>query len=443
MVDSESTSASMIVSCGRWHAPHEVAIVNPETKEVCARNEVGEIGCRGRASAAGYWRNEVATQRAFGAFSRSGKGPFLRTGDLGFVYRHELFITGRLKDCIIVRGRNHYPQDIEESVEESHPALRRNGSAAFCLEQDGHERVVVVRQVKRQFKGNLDEIIETVRKAIAENHELQAFAIVLVKTGGLPKTSSGKVQRQLCKALFSENKLPVLDKAYLTIRNESENEGARIQQDSLLAMDMGKRRAALRTYIRHAVARVLHRPFDHTSGNCALASLGFDSLMLAELKHTIEAELAISLSLERLFGADIDGIAEDMLGQIETASYSTDGVSSLERVRDRKYAPASYSQEQIWLIQELFPETSAYNLPVALCLQGELDAAVLKRSLDAIWARHEGLRSVFVVEEGEPRVELLPVEKGVPLVEHDLRGIGDAEAKLKELMMAEAQAPLI
>ncbi|HEY2234110.1 MAG TPA: AMP-binding protein, partial [Candidatus Angelobacter sp.] len=441
VVDSASTSASTIVSCGRWHTPHKVAIVNPETKEECATDQVGEVWVAGPSVATGYWRNEVATQHAFGSFSRSGKGPFLRTGDLGFVYRHELFITGRLKDCIIVRGRNHYPQDIEESVEESHPALRRNGSAAFCLEQDGHERVVLVSQVKRQFKGNLDEIIETVRKVIAENHELQAFAIVLVKTGGLPRTSSGKVQRQLCKALFSENKLPVLRQSILDDRSESENKEARIQRDSLLAMDMGKRRAALRTYIRHAVVRVLRRPFDHTSGNCALASLGFDSLMLAELKHTIEAELAISLSLERLFGADIDSIAEDMLGQIETASYSTDGMSSPERVRDRKYAPASHSQEQIWLIQELFPETSAYNLPIALCLREKLNAAVLQRSLDAIWARHEGLRSVFVVEEGEPRVELLPVERGVPLLEHDLRGIGDAEAKLKELMMVEAQAP--
>ena len=165
MVDPESASASTIVGCGRWHAPHKVAIVNPETKKVCPPNEVGEIWVAGPSVAAGYWRNEAATQRAFG--SLSGKGPFLRTGDLGFVYRRELFVTGRLKDCIIVRGRNHYPQDIEESVEESHPALRRNGSAAFCLEQDGHERVVVVCQVKRQFKGNLDEVIETIRKAIS------------------------------------------------------------------------------------------------------------------------------------------------------------------------------------------------------------------------------------------------------------------------------------
>ncbi|HEY6249857.1 MAG TPA: AMP-binding protein, partial [Candidatus Angelobacter sp.] len=315
VVDPESTSASTIVGCGRWHAPNEVAIVNPETKEMCPADEVGEIWVSGPSVAAGYWRNETATQQTFGSFLRSGQGSFLRTGDLGFVYRHELFITGRLKDCIIIRGRNHYPQDIEESVDDSHPALRRNGSAAFCLERDGHERVVVVSQVKRQFKGNLDEVIDTIRKAIAENHEIQAFAIVLVKTGGLPRTSSGKIQRQLCKALFSENKLPALRQSVLDDSSEDENEGAPIQRDGLLAMDMGNRRAALRTYIRHAVARVLRRPFDHTSGNCALASLGFDSLMLAELKYTIEAELAVSFSLERLFGANIDGIAEDMLGQ--------------------------------------------------------------------------------------------------------------------------------
>jgi acyl-CoA synthetase (AMP-forming)/AMP-acid ligase II len=178
VVDPESASAATIVGCGRWRAPHKVAIVDPETKEVCRSGKVGEIWVSGPSITAGYWRNEVATQHAFGAFSRLGKGPFLRTGDLGFIYHRELFITGRLKDCIIVRGRNHYPQDIEESLEKSHPALRPNGSAAFCLEADGHERVVVVCQVKRQFKGNLDEIIETIRKAIAENHEIQAFAIV-------------------------------------------------------------------------------------------------------------------------------------------------------------------------------------------------------------------------------------------------------------------------
>ena len=439
MVDSKSTSASMIVSCGRWQAPHEVAIVNPETKKVCATDEVGEVWVSGPSVAAGYWRNETATRHAFGSLSGSGKGPFLRTGDLGFVYRDELFITGRLKDCIIVRGRNHYPQDIEENVEESHPALRRNGSAAFCLEQDGRERVVVVSQVKRQFKGNLDEIIEAIRKATAENYELQAFAIVLVKTGGLPKTSSGKVQRQLCKALFAENKLPVLRQSILDATSEGENEAVRIQRDSLLAMDMDTRRAALQTYIRHVVARILRRPLDHASGS-ALASLGFDSLMLAELKHTIEVELTISLSLERLFGADIDGIAEDVLGQIETAAYSTEGMGALERVKDRKYFPVSYSQEQIWLIQELFPGTAAYNLPAALCLRGELDVEALKRSLDGIWARHEGLRSVFVSVEGEPRVELLPVEMGLPLMEHDLRGVDDAEGQLKGWMEEEAKA---
>src|SRR5438270_6276982 len=441
LVDSESKPASTIVGCGRWHAPHEVVIVNPETKEVCPTDEVGEVWISGPSITAGYWRNKAATQQTFGLFLASGQGPFLRTGDLGFVYRDELFITGRLKDCIIVRGRNHYPQDIEESVEESHPALRRNGSAAFCLERDGRERVVVVCQVKRQFKGNFDEIIDGIRKAIAENHEIQAFAIVLVKTGGLPKTSSGKIQRQLSKALFQEDKLSILRQSILDDSSEGKTEGAPIQRDDLLAMDTGSRRVALRTYVRHAVARVLRRSLDHISGNSTLASLGLDSLMLADLKHAMERELAISISTERLFGADVDGIAEDLLSQIESATYSKEGNSPLERIRDRKHIPASYPQEQLWLIQQLFPETSAYNLATALCLRGEVDARVLKRSLDAIWARHEGLRSVFVVVEGEPRVELLPAETGLPLPEHDLRGVTDAEAKLKEWMIVEAQAP--
>ncbi|HBY79455.1 MAG TPA: AMP-dependent synthetase, partial [Cyanobacteria bacterium UBA11148] len=139
----------------------------------------------------------------------TNEGPFLRTGDLGFVQNDELFITGRLKDLIIIRGRNHYPQDIELTVEQSHPALRPGCGAAFTVEVDDSERLVIVQEVERSYlrKLEVDNVVEAIRRAISQHYELQVDAIVLLKTGSIPKTSSGKIQRHACKTGFLDNTL--------------------------------------------------------------------------------------------------------------------------------------------------------------------------------------------------------------------------------------------
>jgi len=141
----------------------------------------------------------------------SQEGPFLRTGDLGFVYDDELFIAGRSKDLIIIRGSNHYPQDIELSVEQSHPALQASGGAAFSLEVKGEEQLVVVQELTRtQRNADQTEIFRAIRKAISENHDLQVYAIVLLKPLSVPKTSSGKIQRHAAKAGYLSGALEVL-----------------------------------------------------------------------------------------------------------------------------------------------------------------------------------------------------------------------------------------
>jgi acyl-CoA synthetase (AMP-forming)/AMP-acid ligase II len=136
----------------------------------------------------------------------------LRTGDLGFLRDGELFVTGRIKDVLIIRGRNHYPQDIELTVEQSHPALRTSCGAAFTVTVNGEEKLIVVQEVDRSWLRKLEEdkVITTIRKAVTQQHELQVYATFLIKTNTIPKTSSGKIQRRLCREKLITDNLEVL-----------------------------------------------------------------------------------------------------------------------------------------------------------------------------------------------------------------------------------------
>lgn len=199
------SESRMFVGCGRPYPNTTVTIVDPESLTRCEKQQVGEIWLSGSSVASGYWNRPQQTKETFQAYlADTGEGPFLRTGDLGFLLNDELFITGRLKDVMIIRGQNHYPQDIELTVQESHPALRPNCGAVFSVEVEGQERIVVVQEVERSYLRELkeDEVFATICKAVSQEHQLQIYGIVLLKTPSIPKTSSGKIQRHACRQLF-------------------------------------------------------------------------------------------------------------------------------------------------------------------------------------------------------------------------------------------------
>lgn len=242
--EQEGTRA--IVGCGHSWLDQKILIVDPELLTPCPANQVGEIWVSGPSVAQGYWNRADETKQTFHAYladidvsvqgfapensavaaqelavSMQGessavgrsRGPFLRTGDLGFLQDGELFITGRIKDLMIIRGQNHYPQDIELTVEKSHLSLRPSCGAAFSVEVKGQERLVVVQEVERSYlrKLNVNEVAENIRRAVAAEHGLQVYAMVLVKTGSILKTSSGKVQRHACRAGFLSGSLNVVE----------------------------------------------------------------------------------------------------------------------------------------------------------------------------------------------------------------------------------------
>ncbi|MEQ1504510.1 MAG: AMP-binding protein, partial [Myxococcota bacterium] len=196
-------------------APGSVWIVDPETRVPAALGAVGEIWVRSDSVADGYWNKPELSAATFAATTAdTGEGPFLRTGDLGFVRDGALFVTGRSKDLLILRGRNHYPQDLERTAELAHPALRLGCSAAFAIDRDGEERAVVAIEVGRPPE-DPGAVVEAIRAAVAADHDVALDAVILLAPRSLPKTSSGKVQRRACRAAWQAGELAVVHQALL------------------------------------------------------------------------------------------------------------------------------------------------------------------------------------------------------------------------------------
>jgi 8-amino-7-oxononanoate synthase len=210
-VEPAGAGARPLVGCGGNLPDQTIVIANPETMTVCEPNKIGEIWVGGPSVAQGYWQRPDTTAAMFRAVLKdTGQGPFLRTGDLGFIRDGELFVTGRLKDLIIVRGVNYYPQDIELTVQRSHPRLRLDCGAACTIEHNDQELLVLVQEIDRHKQGQLESMYEAICRAVALEHELRPDAIVLVRAGSIPKTSSGKIQRHACRKGFYEGTLDVV-----------------------------------------------------------------------------------------------------------------------------------------------------------------------------------------------------------------------------------------
>lgn len=236
---TEDESAKTVVGCGYAWNGQKILVVNPETLRVCSPGKIGEIWVQGESIAKGYWQQPEKTKEIFDAYTKDRvEGPFLRTGDLGYLRSDgELFITGRVKDVIIIRGGNHYPQDIEHTVEASHKSLIPHRSAAFSIEVNREEKLVIAVEVERRFRerqrGNnqeerrsknsdpgfeiqlqdqpiFTEIINDIRQAVVKNHGLQVHKVLLLRVGTIPKTSSGKIQRFACRQGFLENSLNIV-----------------------------------------------------------------------------------------------------------------------------------------------------------------------------------------------------------------------------------------
>jgi len=393
-VAPDDPEARAFISCGRKLPDQKIVVVHPDSMTRCEPDEIGEVWVSGRNVAKGYWGWTEQTQETFSAtLIDTGEGPFLRTGDLGFVREGELFLAGRLKDLIIVRGLNHYPQDIEHTMQASHPGLEPNSGAAFSVDVAGEERLVVIQEIKSRLRSESDEILELIRSSIAASHELQAYSISLIKRGTLPKTTSGKVQRHVCRSMYLNGELTTV----------AEWRAAELSQLEPINLDFAPDSCSdIQGWLVQQVAARVGQPRGEIDVDRPLTHFGLDSLSAIELAHALEEKLDLKLSAARLLGK----ITIVELAHEAMAKTGNGEAGPVERVvhAPETYAdhPLSFGQQAMWYLHQLAPDSPAYNIATAIRIKSPVDVEALERSFSALILRHASLRTTFTAENGKP-----------------------------------------
>jgi 8-amino-7-oxononanoate synthase len=286
VASDEGEDLQALVSCGQSWLGQKIAIVNPNSLTLCPPDSIGEIWVSGPNVAQGYWNQPEETKETFQPrIADTGEEPFLRTGDLGFIKNERLFITGRLKDLIIIRGRNHYPQDIELTVEQSDSKLRSNSGAAFTVRINGEEQLVVIQEVEREHlrKIDVDEVSTRIRRSVAEEHELQIYDVVLIRPLSIPKTSSGKIQRSACRQKYLNNEFEVV-KGRTQLSQIPQQSATESETEVFSSEPM----AFLENWMKGWIARKANVPAKTISSTSQFVDYGLDSVQAVEFASEVE-----------------------------------------------------------------------------------------------------------------------------------------------------------
>ncbi|MFF1700188.1 condensation domain-containing protein, partial [Streptomyces sp. NPDC058257] len=383
--DDAAQPGTTLIGCGDIQGEDRILVVDTETLLPAADDAVGEVWVTGGSVAQGYWRRPELTEQTFAAELAEPDGnSYLRTGDLAFLHQGELFITGRIKDLIVVRGRNHYPQDIEYTAELSHELLMPNRAAAFGLDDGTDERVVLLHEVSRAFRDeHADAVLAAIRTAVTEEHGLALHDIVLVKMGALPRTSSGKIRRRETRERYAADTFVALASggAHAPAAEDSAAE--------LLATD-----PAATAVLAH-VGEVLDLAPGRVSATLPLIAQGLDSLRAVRLRALLETGHGADVPLAVLLG---DTTVEQLASAV-AESKDRGHLVPIGRRDDSVPMTASFGQERLWLLDRL-GAGSAYHVAGGLRVSGALDVGVLERAVGEVIARHEALRTRFVWADG-------------------------------------------
>lgn len=289
---NEGEQTRRLVSCGRPLDNQRILIVDPDSLIPCPPDRVGEIWVAGPGVALGYWSRAEESETTFRArLAETGEGPFLRTGDLGFLKDGELVVTGRLKDLIIVHGANHYPHDLERTTERSHAGLQPGACAVVAFPAGMEEQVVVIAEVQRDRRhDNPGEIIDAVRQAIAVEHGLPVQAVVLVKPASIPRTSSGKVRRQSCRTAYEARTLDVIAcwEADKQSGTGAPARGAKNGRPVLDPPNTTQSREAIQAWLLARIARQVGRQASDLDPRAPFAFYGLDSIAVVGIAEELE-----------------------------------------------------------------------------------------------------------------------------------------------------------
>ncbi|MGO0704670.1 non-ribosomal peptide synthetase [Pseudomonas paracarnis] len=377
---AEPGQGPAIMSCGTSQPDHAVLIADPHTLTELPDQCVGELWATGPSLAHGYWRNPQASAKTF--VQHAGR-TWLRTGDLGFIRDGEVYITGRLKDLLIVRGHNLYPQDIEQTIEREVEGVRKGRVAAFAVNDQGLEGIGIAAEISRSVQKILppEALIKAIRQAVAEACQQAPSVVVLLNPGALPKTSSGKVQRAACAIGHADGSLD----SYAQFPGQ-QGQASEVALES----DLQQRIAAIWCE-QLQLAQV--------AGDDHFFLLGGNSITATQVVARLRESLGLELNLRLLFEAPTLAAFAAAVAQLQQDGGVAQGaMHALSRQED---LPQSLAQNRLWITWQLDPHSSAYTIPGALHLRGELDEDALRQSFQQLIQRHEALRTRFYERDGQ------------------------------------------
>ncbi|MBQ4835995.1 non-ribosomal peptide synthetase [Pseudoalteromonas luteoviolacea] len=386
-----------LVSCGGVEPDVSLQIVNPDSGMVLEEGSVGEIWVGGDSVGLGYWKREALSQSAFYAQLEGYQARFLRTGDLGFVHNGQVFVSGRLKDLIILRGKNYYPQDLEATAQSVSAALKPARGIAFIDEtphQGAQPSVVLIQEVERTSlrKVNFTQLEKSIKQAIYSTFDLH-IEVLLVKPGQVPITSSGKVRRSLCKANYQQDQYQRLNEAQNTASMESP-EQPQWQPNSVVEHFMFD---WLKLHFKQSAQR-----------NKPLLDYGIDSMKAAQLQYDIETELSVIYPMEKLLNTSSLGQLIEELTTLKTTvdaqhTHCTPSGSSATKVNGE----LSTHQAMFWQIDNQSGNTAALNLSLPILIRGTSEQAfcidIFTQALNALIAQQPTLRTVYQEQSGEAK----------------------------------------
>ena len=377
---AEPGQGSAIMSCGTSQPEHAVLIVDPHTLNELPDNSVGELWATGPSIAHGYWRNPEATAKTF--VQHAGR-TWLRTGDLGFIRFGEVYITGRLKDLLIVRGHNLYPQDIEQTIEREVEVVRKGRVAAFAVNDQGLEGIGIAAEISRSVQKILppEALIKAIRQAVAEAYQEAPSVVVLLNPGALPKTSSGKVQRAACALRHADGSLD----SYAQFPYLQGQAG-----DAALDGELQQQIAAIWCEQLQVASVAADDHFFLLGGNSITATQ-----VVARLRET----LGLELNLRMLFEAPTLSTFAAHVAQLQQDGGVAQG--AIHALSRQDELPQSLAQNRLWITWQLDPQSSAYTIPGGLRLRGELDEDAVRLSFQHLIQRHEALRTRFYERDGQ------------------------------------------
>lgn len=386
-ISPDDSKARALTSCGRAILGYDLRIVDPETARSCPAGRVGEIWVAGTGVARGYWRQPNATQESFGwtiEDNPTGSVPFLRTGDLGFLLQGELFVTGRRKDLILINGRNLYPQDLELSAQEAHAGVRSDGVIAVSVDGATSESVVLLVECQgRPDQTQVQALTEAVRQRVGHEHEIGVQEVVALRSGSLPRTSSGKLMRSHAREMYLRGEL---DRRRLG------------KEVSFESSTTGEATAGLQEEVTAIWCEVLGTSTAQLEDD--FLDQGGDSLMATQLASRIASRLGMDLSVGTVFEARRLG---QLIERLATARHTTTAPSTPTGMAVQAGVTTahalSFSQERMWFMHQMAPGSSAYHIPLAIRLRGPVDAIALGHALQQVVQRHAVLRTTFAVSE--------------------------------------------